>query len=362
LGVEFLEEEPISLILSLVLALVSTFTFAVFVWWIDLWEREPFPEAAARVLYGGVPAVIYVLLLGSSLGMLSLPKAVVQAPLVEEAAKGLGVLFVFSTAYQRLTSWHETSDWSGSWRLSPDYVLDLLRRNSTGEREIDTPLDGLIYGALVGFGFALTENIVYYGSFEGGPGFLFQFVILRSVLLGFGHALFSGVFGLGIGIGRNREGPGRVLIPLAGYGLAVLMHGTYNFLVLQHTLGLLVLYVYLLAGFGVTLAILVLQERIWIQTELEDEINRGILNQAEVDLAVNFGYRLLVDLNCLGKDRERWLGKYAFLQSCAELALKKRRLRAGQTKEVSYGELKDLRNRICHLREHAAVDLLSEGA
>jgi hypothetical protein len=264
---------------------------------------------------------------------------------------------VFSATYRKLTSGDEVSDRVRSWSLSSDHIIDLLRRNSTGEREVDTPLDGLIYGALVGFGFALTENIFYYTNFEGSPGFLFQFVFLRSVLLGFSHALFSGMLGLGIGIGRNQKGAGRVLFPLAGYFLAVLMHGAYNYLALRQGLGVLVLYVYLLAGMGITLTVLILQERAWIKAELEDEIARRILTQSEVDLAVDFGYRLLVDLKCLGGDRAAWLEKYRFLQSCAELALKKRRLLAGQTREVGYRELDELRNQVYHLRERVLNDL-----
>ena len=355
------KEKLIPLYLSLILAILSTFTFSAFVWWIDLWEREPFSEAAARILYGGLPAVIYVSVLGTALWLLPLPRAVVQAPLVEEAAKGLGVLFVFSSVYRRRFDREGTADSNRKWKLPADFVIDLLGKNSNGEREMDTPLDGLIYGALVGFGFALTENIFYYGGFEGGPEFLLRFVFLRSVVLGFSHALFSGMLGLGIGIGRHRQGPGKILFPLGGYLAAVLMHGAYNYFALQQGLGVMVLYVYLLAGMGITLTILIIQERAWIKAELEDEVDRGVLEKPGVNLAVDFGYRLLVDLNCLGKDRAAWLPKYRYLQACAELALKKRRLRAGQTREVGYRELEDLRNRVYHLREHMGDDLSSNG-
>lgn len=280
---------------------------------------------------------------------------------MEEAAKGLGILFVFSSSFRRWLSQGETADGSRTWELPGSFLLDLLGKESTGEREVDSPLDGLIYGALVGFGFELTENISYYGDFVSGSGSLFQFIFLRSVLLGFGHALFSGTFGLGIGIGRTREGPDRLLFPLAGYGLAVLMHGFYNYFAFQNVLGLLVFYFCLLVGMGTTMMILIHEERAWIQEELEDEIARGMLSQAEVNLVVDFSYRLLVDLNLLGKDRSEWLKKYRFLQSCAELALKKRLLLAGQTKEVGYQELEDLRRQVYHLRVHVEDDLTPDG-
>ena len=55
-------------------------------------------------------------------------RAVVQAPIVEEVAKGLGLLLIFVTA----------------------------------RRAFDGPVDGVVYGALIGAGFAFTENIQYF--------------------------------------------------------------------------------------------------------------------------------------------------------------------------------------------------------
>src|SRR6185437_13183492 len=62
--------------------------------------------------------------------------AVVQAPVVEEFAKGLGVLVIFLTA----------------------------------RRAFDGPVDGIVYGALIAAGFAFTENIQYFAvsMIEGG--------------------------------------------------------------------------------------------------------------------------------------------------------------------------------------------------
>ena len=61
-----------------------------------------------------------------------------QAPIVEEFAKGLGVFIIFVIA----------------------------------RRAFDGPIDGIVYGGLVGAGFAFTENIQYFAiSFiEGGRG------------------------------------------------------------------------------------------------------------------------------------------------------------------------------------------------
>src|SRR5690625_6120032 len=65
-------------------------------------------------------------------------------------------------------------------------------------RYFNGPLDGLIYGALIGGGFAFTENIIYYSrqleSF--GVGGMVVLVIIRGVLNIFGHAIYTSMTGV----------------------------------------------------------------------------------------------------------------------------------------------------------------------
>ena len=84
---------------------------------------------------------------------------VVQAPIVEEFGKGLGVLLIFATA----------------------------------RRAFDGPVDGVVYGALVGAGFAFTENIQYFAiSFiEGGVADVTTTFFVRGILSPFAHVMFT---------------------------------------------------------------------------------------------------------------------------------------------------------------------------
>lgn len=59
----------------------------------------------------------------------------------------------------------------------------------------------IIFSALVGLGFAFTENIVVYFPKVWGTSAFIEVVIVRSALLVFAHALFSGIFGYFYGIG-----------------------------------------------------------------------------------------------------------------------------------------------------------------
>ncbi len=105
--------------------------------------------------------------------------AVVQAPIVEEFAKGLGVYLIFVTA----------------------------------RRAFDGPVDGVVYGALVGAGFAFTENIQYFAiSFiEGGVVDVSTTFFVRGILSPFAHVMFTSVTGFALGLAARRGtggGPG----------------------------------------------------------------------------------------------------------------------------------------------------------
>ena len=53
-------------------------------------------------------------------------------------------------------------------------------------------LDGIVYAAMVGLGFAFTENILYYGrtALEGGVPLAATFFV-RGVLSPFAHPVFT---------------------------------------------------------------------------------------------------------------------------------------------------------------------------
>ena len=132
--------------------------------------------------------------------------APLSAPIVEETAKGLGLLAVF-------------------W---------LLRA------EFDNMRDGFVYGALVGLGFTWFEAPLYiaqnYAEFGTAPwGLQLGF---RYALFGLsGHPLFTGLFGAGLGLAmQTRRGWLKVLAPIFGFVLAVAAHFLNNVLPLVFAL------------------------------------------------------------------------------------------------------------------------------
>jgi hypothetical protein len=100
-------------------------------------------------------------------------------------------------------------------------------------REFDNVLDGLIYGALAGFGFAMTGNLLsYVGSFLlwGFQG-LGGTTILEGVIYGLNSASYTAVFGAGLGLGRLAQKRWRRwAFPVGGFALAVVVHALHNVL------------------------------------------------------------------------------------------------------------------------------------
>ena len=190
-------------IVGLVLALIPLTIVFLGVRMIDRWEPEPKRLVAFAILWGAVAAVGLTLLVDTGLTLLFDIRseefiAVVQAPIVEEIWKGLGVFLIF-----------------------------LLAR-----RAFDGPVDGIVYGALVGAGFAFSENIQYFGLslIEGGGEQLTVTFVVRGLLSPFAHAMFTAMTGFAIGLVARRHGSASSAFGAGALGLigAILLHALWN--------------------------------------------------------------------------------------------------------------------------------------
>ena len=189
--------------------------------WLDRFEAEPTRYLVVAFLWGALVAALIAgvfntgahLVFSTATGTdaARLVTAVVSAPVVEEAAKGLLVLMVW-------------------W----------LRR-----REFDGIIDGMVYAGLVAAGFAFTENIQYLGLGyqEGGDEALTGIFIARCLFTPFAHPMFTVLTGIGIGIAAStRSRTLRVVAPLGGYVLACLAHALWNLSALTGGAGMLTVY------------------------------------------------------------------------------------------------------------------------
>ncbi len=93
-------------------------------------------------------------------------------------------------------------------------------------RFFNEPLDGIVYAVLVAMGFATMENILYAYRFG------FDTIVVRAFTAVPAHLVFGIVVGYFAGLAKFQ--PARRYILLAqGFGLAILLHGAYDVLIIQ---------------------------------------------------------------------------------------------------------------------------------
>jgi protease PrsW len=288
---------------------VPMFLFAVFVNWLDRYEKEPKILLGAAFFWGVVIAGggAYILntvfgitlyTLTGSADVAELGTTSVAAPFIEEGLKGLAVLIVF-----------------------------LLFR-----KEFDSILDGIVYGAITAMGFAAIENVLYIyrnGFQEGGWTGFWTLVIIRVILVGWMHPFFTAFTGIGLAIARmSRNTLVKILAVPAGYTVAVLAHAFHNTFS-----GLIGGFSGFLAGtfvdyLGYALMLIfiiwvIVNERKILQRHLREEVEKGYMSSKQFSSAIAFfqfgAYFAALTSGSFVKTAR-------FYQVCGELAHKKEQL------------------------------------
>ena len=189
--------------------------------------------------------------------------ATFMAPLVEEPAKALGLLAIYLFASRRVDETHG-------------------------------PLAGMVYGGIIGLGFTLTEDILYIveaGKELGGTGFFGVFFV-RTVLLGFGHATFTALTGLGLGLWVTMSDPWRWAMPVLGLAGGMLIHAGRNlfgsFLEMEGAGVILILLLHglVMALFFGLLVWLALRDRRRVMTGLQGVVG-DLISREEYDRIIN---------------------------------------------------------------------------
>lgn len=188
--------------------------YFLFIRWVDRFEPEPWWLLFAALIWGALFATLGGGITSGVVGnviaaiteqssqseKMNAVGATVLAPVFEEASKGLGVALIAGIS-------------------------------ALGLRELDGPLDGAIYGGVVGLGFTLTEDILYVASAYASGGFAAFGMLwfLRTVLLGLSHCTFTACTGLGFGIAAESKNRFvKISAPFFGYVFAVSLHAFHN--------------------------------------------------------------------------------------------------------------------------------------
>src|SRR5947207_1449428 len=201
------ETGAVEMIIGLVCASLPVPIYIMLLLWIDRYESEPLWMLATAFLWGALVAVFIAIILNTINGAIIAAAtksaqigqnfgAVISAPIVEESAKALILLILFL------------------WKKD----------------EFDGIIDGIVYAGMVGLGFAMTENILYYGrAVQEGVGALTFIFVLRGMAAPFSHPLFTSMTGIGLGWSRqSTNGFVKLVMPVLGFMLAILLHATWN--------------------------------------------------------------------------------------------------------------------------------------
>ena len=201
------ETGMVELVIGMVCATLPVPIYVMLLLWIDRYEAEPLWMLATSFFWGAIVAVFISLIFNTGIQIFAAVAsnseevgdavgAVISAPIVEESAKALILFILFF------------------WKKD----------------EFDGIVDGIVYAGMVGLGFAMTENILYYGrAMQKGPEFLQAVWIIRGMAAPFSHPLFTSMTGIGLGWARQSEKTfTKIMAPFLGFGLAVLMHAAWN--------------------------------------------------------------------------------------------------------------------------------------
>jgi hypothetical protein len=226
--------------------------------------------------------------------------------------------------------------------------------------EFDGVMDGILYGALVGLGFSIVEDVLYFlqSLQQGGWSAWGTTVLLRAGLYALNHGLFGACTGIGFGVARNvHRASGKVIYPLLGWAAAIGLHAIHNAgtLLAEATFGLscaLGTFVDWLGVLGMLILIVVVTraEGRWLR-ELLPEVAAGTITQAEYEIASRYRVRMARGWQVLAQHGLRaWLRWARYVQRIVDLGYKKHQLKVDGGGTEAQQRIADLREQIARVR------------
>lgn len=220
----YLRYSPVGFVIGALLLALFAVPIFILIGVLDLFEREPLSLMIAAFLWGAIAVLplalatnnslieLWIKLFGQGIGIGWLV-AIIPPP-VEEILKFIGVVIIY-----------------------------LIARS-----EFDDVLDGFVYGALVGLGFQIAEDMFYFFTHFIGPaqgvneiGALIEGYWIRIISSGlYSHPLYAGLGGMGLAYWATRTDQPlqrRRMFLVGGLALAIALHVFWNAPFLNSLLG-----------------------------------------------------------------------------------------------------------------------------
>jgi len=334
-----IETGPVGLLLGFLTATIPVPLYIALVLWIDRYEGEPLWMLATAFFWGALIATFFAFLLNTSMQVLVYAlagkgageafAAVVSAPIVEETGKAF-ILFVFFFAKKD---------------------------------EFDGVIDGVVYASMAALGFAMSENILYYGKAvtSGGGEALTATFILRGFFAPFSHPLFTSLTGIGLGLARQSNNLAiKIIAPIIGLSTAIFMHSLWNGSAVfgGGAVFILIYILVMIPAFFIMLFVISMalrREGRIVREFLVVDLERGFLTQDEYKQLGSIVGRMGSSFNALSSSGYKsWRARMRFNQLASELAFHRSRVSRGV-----YSAQQDVRElETAYL--HALQELISE--
>lgn len=310
-----IETGPVAFMLGLLTATIPVPLYVVLVLWIDRYEAEPLWMLATSFFWGALIATFFAFLLNTTSQEIAHAltrnasvgeafSAVISAPIVEEIGKAV-ILFIFFF-----------------WK----------------KEEFDGVVDGIVYASMAALGFAMTENVLYYGkaAAEGGGGALTLTIIIRGFFAPFSHPLFTSLTGIGLGLARQSSNIAvKAITPVVGLLMAIFMHSIWNGSAVFGGGGIFLLtyVIVMVPAFLIVLIVISLalrREGQVVRDFLVIDLQRGFLTQEEYKQLGSILGRMGSSFNALSKNGFKgWRSRMRFNQLASELAFHRSRVARG---------------------------------
>ncbi len=308
-----IETGPVGLILGFLAATIPVPIYVVLVLWIDRYEGEPLWMLSTAFFWGALIAAFFAFVVNTISGLIvgTLTDAqvgeafstVISAPIVEESGKALILVIFFF------------------WKKD----------------EFDGVVDGIVYASMAGLGFAMTENILYYGNAAAASGgALTATVIVRGFFAPFSHPLFTSLTGIGLGLARQSSNAAiKAIMPVVGLLMAIVMHSIWNgSAVFGGGLAFLLTYIVVMVpAFLILIVVVALalrREGQVVREFLVTDMERGFFTREEFEQLGSIAGRMGSSFNALSRTGMKgWRARRRFNQMASELAFHRSRVSRG---------------------------------
>jgi RsiW-degrading membrane proteinase PrsW (M82 family) len=239
---------------SAIAASVPMLIYLLLIWRFDIYDREPFILVLRNYLWGALGAIFFALLGSFFLSfivsifvenrqILRHIETIIIAPFVEETTKGLFLLLTISS------------------------------------KKFNNMTDGIVYGGAIGLGFGMTENFLYFITFQSSLSGWVSLVIIRTLFSAVMHCVATATFGAFLGYAKFKNIFFKLTFPFIGLGAAMFIHFMWNFSISFERTELIgfVFMICTILIFIVVFFISVQNEKKIIYRELLEEAENGII-------------------------------------------------------------------------------------